>query len=434
MIPPSHVTAILDALGAPAQLQLAERSDDLLRFARSRVTYQHSERATLLRVRIERDGRMATGTLGTLELPRVAALRERLEAALDALPRNVADPLRGQAVRRDAVTDFAATRDALPADRAALLAAAIFALPAGCELGGSLADGVVEETVANTAGLLQQERRTRSALQAVAQAGDRSSYRRILHRDRSVVVAELPALQGQIEAGLRELPRVTLEVAPQRAVLGPTAVATFVATLGQIAFSARAYATDQSAYSGRRGERVASPLVTLVDDGADPRGLPTTFDCDGAPKRRVALLEAGVFRDVVGDDARSTGHAVPVGWRFGAGPAVSHLVLHPGDASDDALLRGCGDGVAVQRVDYVRVVNARLGIVTGTTRDATFLISGGRIVGRVPQFRFTLRLPELFGAVEQLGDRLERSDTPFCESVAVPAMLVSAFPVESLVA
>jgi len=46
----------------------------------------------------------------------------------------------------------------------------------------------------------------------------------------------------------------------------------------------------------------------------------------------------------------------------------------------------------IQRLDYVRVVQARETLVTGTTRDATLWIEAGKVVASVPQFRFTLRL------------------------------------------
>jgi predicted Zn-dependent protease len=86
----------------------------------------------------------------------------------------------------------------------------------------------------------------------------------------------------------------------------------------------------------------------------------------------------------------------------------------------------------IQRVDYVRVVHARETLVTGTTRDATCWIQHGRVVARLPQFRFTLRLADLFNSVEALGGRLERGEIVFMESIAAPAALVSTFPVGSV--
>jgi predicted Zn-dependent protease len=105
-----------------------------------------------------------------------------------------------------------------------------------------------------------------------------------------------------------------------------------------------------------------------------------------------------------------------------------------GDASDQDLLAACDTGLSIQRVDYVRVVNARQTLVTGTTRDATRWIEHGRIAARVPQFRFTLRLADLLGCVEAIGRNRERGDSVFMESVVAPAILVAALPVQVVVA
>ena len=154
--------------------------------------------------------------------------------------------------------------------------------------------------------------------------------------------------------------------------------------------------------------------------------MPTGFDCVGTPKVHVPLIREGVLTGTV---QAATGHSVPPAWRFGADPIPSHLVLEPGALSDDDLARACGTGLMIQRVDYVRIVRARDTLVTGTTRDATCWIDNGRVVARLPQFRFTLRLLDLFNAVEAVGSRLERGETVFLESVVAPALLVSALPV-----
>jgi predicted Zn-dependent protease len=158
-------------------------------------------------------------------------------------------------------------------------------------------------------------------------------------------------------------------------------------------------------------------------------------------KRRVPLLDRGVLAGVVHDaetarraGTEPTGHSAPPGWRFGADPIPSHLLMAADSASDQDLLTACDTGLSIQRADYVRVVNARQTLVTGTTRDATLWIERGRIIARVPQFRFTLRLADLLENVEAVGGRRERGDSVFMESVVAPAILVSALPVQVVVA
>ena len=57
-------------------------------------------------------------------------------------------------------------------------------------------------------------------------------------------------------------------------------------------------------------------------------------------------------------------------------------------------------GLAIQRVDYVRMQHPRQTRVTGSSRDATLWLERGRPVARLPQFRFTVRLDELFSSLE----------------------------------
>jgi predicted Zn-dependent protease len=194
------------------------------------------------------------------------------------------------------------------------------------------------------------------------------------------------------------------------------------ATLGQVGFH-----PTEGAFAGRLGQRVLGENVSLVDDGADPDGLPTTFDCRGTPKQRVPLVDRGVAVGVVREE---TGHAVPPAWRFGGGPSPSHVFLAPGEASDADLLAACDTGLSIQRVDYVRIVHPTHTLVTGSSRDATLWLEGGRPVARVPQFRFTLRLDELFSSLELLGARRERGETPFMESIVAPGAVAAAFPVD----
>jgi predicted Zn-dependent protease len=435
------VGAVLEILGAPAHVEVLAQRQELLRFGGSRVTYQHSEESLILRAKLIRQGRAAWGTLGTLNADAVRGLRGRLEAALQHVPLAgeavlLREPTQDTAARPQ--TAFEATEGAGAEERVALLVRAREALPSSAILGGSATHVVLDHAVANTSGVQRSERRTKAALQVVATMPDgSSSYAKLVHRDAAALTAEMDPFVERLHDGLAPLPTRGLEPGPCRAVLGPQAMITFVATLGYAAFGARAYHDGMSAVSGRMNDPVVSDPVTLVDDALDDAGLPSSFDGEGAAKRSVALLDEGRVAGVVYDTAtaraagvESTGHAVPPAWRFGAGPSPSHLVMRAGAASDLALLQACGEGLFVQRVDYVRVVHAKQTLVTGTTRDATlWLDRRGRPVARVPQFRFTISLVDLLATVRAVGSRRERGEAVFMESIVAPAALVDAFEV-----
>lgn len=430
---------MLELLGGDAHVEVVTERQELLRFARSAVTYQHSEERLTARIRLVRDGRSAWGLLSSLEEDGVRALAGRLErllahlrpgdAVLAVPPTRAAEP--------QATTAYASTAAADSSDRAELVASAAAELPGGAELGGSAVDVVSDHAVASTAGIDRAERRTRSSLQLVATAGGRSSYAKLVHRDRDALVAGVPDALERLWKGLEPLPVVPVALGRHRAVLSPQALAGIVAPFAYSVFDGRGVAAGTSAAANEEG--LAAAPVTLVDDGNDAAGLPTSFDSEGIGKRRTHLLAAGLLAGVVHDTAsaratggESTGHAVPPAWRFGAGPSASHLLVEPGTATDEELLAACGTGLYVQRVDYVRVVHPKTTLATGSSRDATLWIQDGRVVGRAPQFRFTVELTELLRAIELLGARRERSELVFMESIVAPGAVVSALPVDAL--
>ncbi len=111
------------------------------------------------------------------------------------------------------------------------------------------------------------------------------------------------------------------------------------------AFSGEAHMKRTSWLTGRFGETIASPLVTLVDDGRMPRGTGSeAWDGEGMPTRRNLLIERGRFATILYDHyharrmgRRSTGSAVR---GYGSTPSIgSHnLYLEPGDETPAALL------------------------------------------------------------------------------------------------
>jgi predicted Zn-dependent protease len=408
----TELERLLDVLGAPAHVELVDERLELLRFGRSRLTYQHSEERLTLRARLVRDGRSVWGFLGSTEPARVSELRARLERLAASLPPGEPPPLAAPTARRPAATAHQGE-----VDRIALFEQAKAVLPAGATLGGSVLQATVRHAVANTGGVDAEETRTRAAVQLIASLDGRSSWGRTVARDGE------ECLVPDVRDGLLPLPERDLEPGRYPAVLAPQAVVTLLATLGQVAFAQNA----PGSFAGRVGEQVLSPLLTVVDDGCDEAGLPSTFDCEGVAKSRVPLVESGVVRGVV---TAETGHSAPPAWRFGGGPAASHLVAAPGTAGDGELLAACGRGLYLQRVDYVRVVQPHRTLVTGSSRDATLWLEEGVPVARLPQFRFTVRLDELFSRIRALGARRERGETVFMESVVAPGAAVDGFPVD----
>ena len=85
-----------------------------------------------------------------------------------------------------------------------------------------------------------------------------------------------------------------------------------------------------------------------------------------------------------------------------------------------------GNGLYITRLHYLGVVDPRDGIITGMTRDGTFLVEGGRIVAGVRNFRFNVGLMEMLSNVDAFSAPVRASGEETFDMV-VPAMKVRGF-------
>jgi len=160
-----------------------------------------------------------------------------------------------------------------------------------------------------------------------------------------------------------------------------------------------------------------SPLISIWDDGRDPVGWPLPFDFEGLPRQRVDIVHDGVVGDAVYDRARaakerkeSTGHALPAAnpfnpWLTAArlGPIPLHAFMGTGDSTLEEMIAGTERGLYVTRFWYTRTVHPREAVITGMTRDGTFLIEHGELTTPVRNLRFTQSYVKALAGAEAIG-------------------------------
>ena len=432
----TEVRQALEILGDGARLDILGEHADLLRYAESEITAQHSERRLRVRVRVNRNGRSVAGSLETLAPDAVRSLADRLTAALADLPagqERAAAPDADHSTATPAIPAASSVLESDPAVRHRWFSTVRDGLDPSVKLGGAIRYDVLDRVVAEAGGLFRAETLTKASIQAIAKQDGKSASVRLMHRDADQLpIEEIP---DRLREALRPLPTVDAHHGTCRVLLKPQAANALIATYGYAVLGANAYATGRSAASGRLGEKIASELVTLVDDGCDPDGLPSGFDAEGNVRRRTPLIEDGVLVGLVSDRRRAgltggvpTGHAVPDGWRFGGDPVPSHLLFGAGTSTEDELLAECGSGLVMNRLDYLRVLHPKETLVTGTTRDATYWAEDGKLVGWHPQLRFTFRMEDVMNAIIGVGSTRERCDQTFMESIVVPSLLIDAGP------
>ncbi len=275
---------------------------------------------------------------------------------------------------------------------------------AGAELAGSLATGEDELAVANSAGVSSYAASTVAGIKLVTMFRTLSGYVSGVHNDlRQLDVDEL--LQRSLRQSLHRADQVRLPLGTYEVILEPEAVADLMTWLGATAFGAKAVQERTSCLTGRMGERLFDPRITIYDDGTESAGLRLPFDFEGTPKRRVVLIDRGKAAGIVYDTTYglrfghpSTGHAM---WPDSTeGPLPMHLAVAPGAARLSEMIRGCTRGLLIPRFHYVNgLLNPREALMTGLTREGAFLIEHGTLAAPVATLRFTQSLLEAFSRV-----------------------------------
>jgi len=234
-----------------------------------------------------------------------------------------------------------------------------------------------------------------------------------------------------VDKAVRSRGAIRIEPGEYTVVLEEYAVAEALNYLAYMGLGALSLQEGTSFLRGRLGEQVVDPRISILDDARDPRGLPSAFDYEGTPRQRVDVIADGIARGVVFDRrtaARagrdSTGHALPAPNTFG--PFPNHLIMSAGTTPRSKLAEGIERGLWVTRFHYVNVVKAEQSVLTGLTRDGTFLIEHGEVARPVKNLRFTQGILDAWSRLGALGTE-QRLIEGWGGAVLAPAMRIDGF-------
>lgn len=178
----------------------------------------------------------------------------------------------------------------------------------------------------------------------------------------------------------------------------------------------------------REGSRVASDLVTIVDDPLLVRAPGSRpFDGEGLRARRNVVVEDGVLRTFLCDSyaARKLGRASTAsasrGAGGGVGPSTSNFILRPGKTAAAEIVRGTKRGLFV-----TEMMGHGFNPVTGDfSRGASgFWIEDGELAFPVSEVTISLGLDDILQRIDAVGDDLDLRS-----SIAAPTVRVSAMTV-----
>ena len=179
-------------------------------------------------------------------------------------------------------------------------------------------------------------------------------------------------------------------------------------------------ARGASVYANRVGDLVASPLVTLVDDGTMSREWGAIgIDDEGHPAQRNVLIENGILTDYMWDHIRSRNEGRrPSG--NGRRQSYEHLpmvrmtntyVLN-GESEPDDIVRATDHGVYVAKLGGGSVNTATGDFVFGMTE--AYLIENGEITEPLREGNLIGNGPQVLADIDMLGNDFAMGNPGTC--------------------
>ena len=449
-----HAFDIADAIIAASEADETEVTieaveDRFVRYASDGPTQSADRESYCLSVRVRfaegegyREARASTGALDEQSafgaLQRAATLARISGADPDALPLGGAVEVEGSSPSRP-------TQDHSFREKAAWISEALGRAESESLAASGLARTAVQgKTLVNSAGRRVHGAASRAEFSVTCADGG-------AHAESTGGSASSSSIQcfvDQIDAGaviedavgaaVRSRDPKPVEAEVQNVVLEPAAVAALLSYAAHFGFGAQEVQEGRSFMSGRLGESLFSPSLSIVDDPAHSLRRGWRFDGEGTPVHRTELVRDGALVAPV-TDARwaarlgqpNTGHGAAQ--PSAAGPVPRALAIEPGTSSMDDLVSAAGDGIYLRQLHYVNVVEPQDLVLTGMTRGGAFRIRDGKVEEPLQNLRFTQSLVASLASLLGVGAAAKRCGSLMGDEVIVPALALRDFRFTSTV-
>lgn len=416
---------------ADCDIYLTATDQALTRFANNRIHQNVAHQDAIAHVRValgKRQGRAVTNNLseaGLADAVSQAGEYARLMPEDQDFP-GLPEPAPAQSVA--AYDETTATCDA---DRRAAIAGMVCHKAAGLSLdaAGFCRTGVTELAVASTRGADAYHAGSFSGLLVTARSDDSAGWSKGGGWRMDVIDGEELAEEA-IGKAVRGRNPHDLEPGEYPVVLENYAVDDMLEALSFYGMGAQMVQDGRSWMSDLQGQPAMSPLVSIYDDGLEPAGWPVPFDAEGVPRRRVDVVTEGVVNSPVHNTytAAKSG-VISTGHQRGAtgGPTATNLFMRPGERTTEELIASVDRGLYITRFYYTRLSHNRGCVMTGMTRDGTFLIENGEITTPVKNLRFTQGYVEALAGCQALSSPARLNLNEAGVAMHVPAALLGSW-------
>ncbi len=238
-----------------------------------------------------------------------------------------------------------------------------------------------------------------------------------------------------IETALKSSAPVEIPPGRYTVILSPEAVADMVVLFAWVACNGKSFEEKRSPAVKYLGQKIGIDSLNIMDDPSCDQTIPVPFDLFGFPREPFSIVENGVFKQVT--------YSYPAAIKFGKQPTGHtfnmetledsfpvNLVVFAGDTTLEDMIKDTDRGVYISRFHYTNIVNPMELVITGMTRDGTFLIENGEITRSVKNMRFNFNFFEMMKNVDMISREREAIACEHLDNLPVvaPYMRIHEFP------
>ncbi|MBL1262944.1 metalloprotease TldD [Candidatus Methylomicrobium oryzae] len=238
--------------------------------------------------------------------------------------------------------------------------------------------------------------------------GARSDYRYFIEQDRALNYGREAVRQALVNLEAAEAPAGNMTV-----VLGPGWPGILLHEAIGHGLEGDFNRKGTSAFSGRVGQRVASDLCTVVDDGALPgRRGSLNIDDEGTPTERTVLIEKGILKGYMQDKTNArlmgvkpTGNGRRESYAHAPMPRMTNTYMLPGPHNPEEIIRSVEKGIYAKNFG-----GGQVDITSGKfvfSASEAYLIENGRITRPVKGATLIGNGPDVLTRVSMVGNDLE---------------------------
>jgi predicted Zn-dependent protease len=429
------------------ELMVSGGRSALTRFANNVITQNVAEENAEASLRVVFDGRTARAGTNRFDEESLRRLVQQAEALAKVQQR---DPgLLPVPSSEEAGSELAPSRwfEETAAVDARQRAEAVGGMVRAAKREGLTAAGIFAvsehmEALLNSAGLDRYYAQTSAESSITMLAANSSGWQKSNSPDVRQIDASALAARAAEKAKRSANPK---ELAPGKytVILEPAAVLDLVGFMFWD-FGGTALVDQRSFLNNRVGQKIFGGNITIYDDVCHALQSGPPFDGEGVRRQRVQLVKDGVAKHLVYargtarqiaahpelaaqlGTVQPTGHGFPLPNEIGEAP-LNIVFETPGETSTlEQMVSETERGVYVTRLWYIREVDPYEKILTGMTRDGTFLVENGKLQHGILNFRFNESLLHMLSNVTAMGSPMRASGEEAFDMV-VPAMKVNEF-------